>query len=105
MNQTFAGRTIPQIFGPCCACGENNGAYNIILLDRKAPQPGTGWGCIDCGLPQDGAIALVCDDCFAADHVIRYVIDGRLYSGRRVSLADLPADAFAHDPDRHGELA
>lgn len=27
-----------------------------MMLDKKAPQPGTGWGCFACGLPQDEAI-------------------------------------------------
>lgn len=36
---------------------------NVAMLDQKAPIPETGWGCFQCGLPQNGALAVLCDDC------------------------------------------
>lgn len=52
--------------GPCCRCGgEGTPARTIIMLPYKAPVPGTGWGCAQCGRPQHGALAVVCDVCAA----------------------------------------
>jgi hypothetical protein len=40
--------------GPCCGCRGKGGARNIVMLDRRAPIAGRGWGCAQCGLPADG---------------------------------------------------
>jgi len=53
--------------GACCICGETSRwVRNIIMLDRKSPTPGRGWGCVQCGLPSDGAVAVLCDECSEA---------------------------------------
>ena len=54
--------------GPCCMCAGDG--VNIIMLDRRAVIPGHGWGCFICGLPRDGAVAVLCNGCadrFEAD--------------------------------------
>ncbi len=48
---------------PCCACGVVGSHRNILQLGVHAPLPGRGWGCVVCGLPNDGAVAVVCDAC------------------------------------------
>lgn len=52
--------------GPCCNCGIASPCVRtIVMLDFRAPVPGTGWGCVVCSLPSDGAIAVLCDRCAA----------------------------------------
>ena len=49
--------------GPCCICEKTEGVRNIIMLNKKSPIPGHGWGCLTCGLDLDGASAVLCDQC------------------------------------------
>ena len=49
--------------GPCCICETEGGVRNIVMLNKKSPVPGHGWGCLVCGLPSDGASAVLCDPC------------------------------------------
>lgn len=92
--------------GPCCGCGcEGPEVRNIMMLDKIAPVPGTGWGCVVCGLPNDGAIAVTCDDCAGSEvngfsHV-RYVCAGYAGDGVRVPLAGLSPAPFRHDQSKH----
>jgi hypothetical protein len=70
-------------------------------FERRPPEPaGHGWGCIVCGLPPDGAYAVLCDTCadrYAEDPAILttacagYPVEGR------VAIADLPPGPFDHD--------
>ncbi len=91
---------IPDL-GPCCACGiEGPGVRNVILLGRKAPVPGTGWGCIVCGLPLDGAIAVVCDPCLETQAEIRFACYGAITNRDRIALA-LLSGQHRHDPAKH----
>jgi len=50
--------------GSCCICGGTEKVRTILNLHKKSPTPGRGWGCVGCGLAPDGAMAVVCDDCF-----------------------------------------
>ena len=99
---------LPEL-GPCCMCERRDGVRNMILLDRRGAVPGRGWGCVVCGLPPDGAVAVLCDDCLA-----RYRLDQALlkvacrgYPARdgRIAIAALPPEPFEHDPAAHGEPA
>lgn len=47
-----------------------------MMLEYKAPTPGTGWGCRECGLEQDGALAVLCDDCIEKRAPIRWACLG-----------------------------
>lgn len=77
-----------QPAGPCCACRRSDvDVRNLIMLPFRAPQPGTGWGCVVCGLPSDGAIALVCDACLATGASILDCCEGYTTSGQRASVA------------------
>jgi hypothetical protein len=82
--------------GPCRECGTAH-ATNVIMLPLRAPKPGTGWGCLPCGLPADGAVSVLCDDC--ADRPLRFVCDGYPKEGKRVSIETLGDEAFDHDPN------
>lgn len=94
----------PPDLGPCCICEGTKDVDNIIMLDRRCAVPGHGWGCVVCGLPPDGAIAVLCDACLP-----KWQKDGSLlalacrgYPGTegRIPIAHLPGD-FGHDYSRH----
>lgn len=88
--------------GSCCACGGNERVHNILLYEFKAPIAGKGWGCVVCGLPEDGAVAVVCDDCFAANREVRYVCAGYPKQNARVPIVDVRQGArHAHDLTKH----
>lgn len=87
--------------GPCCNCERTNGVRNIVMLDRRSPTPGHGWGCVVCDLPFDGAVVVLCDDCIAVSPP-KFVCTGYPAADGRTSYADLPPDEFEHDDDKHG---
>jgi hypothetical protein len=95
---------------PCCWCGKDRICRNVVLIQRLAPVPGTGWGCLICGLPNDGAIAVGCDECMAGADLDTPVwvcsswagqVDGA--AAERVRYEDLPPDGFGHKPGFHEE--
>jgi hypothetical protein len=85
--------------GPCCGCGTTEGVTNILMLDRRGVTPGHGWGCLVCGLPSDGAVAVLCDAC--VDQPPRFACRGYASDGARVPIDELPEGAFVHDEKRH----
>jgi len=74
---------------------------NVILLTKLAPISGRGWGCIVCGLPPNGAVAVVCDACLEANAPLRFACRGRPGSDGRVPIEELAGD-FDHYPIPHG---
>lgn len=93
----------PIDLGPCCACEAPGPHPNIVALSYTAPQPGTGWGCVQCGLPPEGAVAVLCDGCVTFKRDIRFVVDGLPVDQQRVAVADYDAEPFNHDPAMHPE--
>lgn len=94
--------------GPCCRCGKSDEpARCIIMLPFKAPVPGHGWGCVQCGQPQDGAIAVICDRCedplFRPDADLRWACRGFPAKEGRIPYLEL-AGHHDHDITRHPEL-
>jgi hypothetical protein len=87
--------------GPCCCCGSTRRVRNIVMLDRRAPVPGTGWGCVVCGLPADGASYVACDRCVRSDVKPREVVRGYAASGEREPIKNLSPEPFDHDMSRH----
>lgn len=87
--------------GACCACGGSENVRNIICLNRKGPTPGKGWGCFVCGLPQDGAVAVLCDDCLEWGAKIRFVCIGYPASDGRMPIEELPDEPFEHNLTYH----
>lgn len=88
----------------CCACGEVKVLRNILTIERRAPEIGTGWGCVQCGLPQDGAVAIVCDDCLNADTPVFLVCLGHAMGQERIPLRDLSPKPFSHNLALHPEI-
>jgi len=66
--------------GMCCRCGTDENVRNIITLHKRSPY-GFGWGCVQCNLPAEGAIAVLCDDCLEDEAPIREVVKGEPLKG------------------------
>lgn len=91
--------------GPCCACGQKGPTVrNIIALGKRAPIPGTGWGCVQCVLPMDGAQAVACDGCIETGAEIKEVAHGYLAEKGRMAITGLDQTPFKHDMTRHPEM-
>lgn len=87
--------------GACCACGQGGPTVrNIMMLDFRAPVSGTGWGCIVCDLPSDGAIAVLCDACAESNAAIRDVCVGQPGDNVRAEIKTVQ-QPFGHDLSRH----
>jgi hypothetical protein len=71
------------------------------MLSRRGSVPGTGWGCVVCGLPADGASYIACDKCLKADVPPREVILGYPADCLREPIANLSTDVFEHDMTKH----
>jgi len=91
--------------GKCCVCEkEDETVRNIMMMHRRAPGPGGhGWGCCVCGLPPDGAIAVLCDDCLEQKFDPRFVCEGYAYQNKRVPIENCPKGDFDHDLCKHTE--
>ncbi len=89
--------------GKCCVCEkEGKTVRNIMMIKKRAPGPGGhGWGCIVCGLPPDGATAVLCDACFDAKKEVRFVCEGYPVMNKRVPIESLSEDEFDHDYAKH----
>lgn len=83
--------------GPCCNCGTTENVVNVVMLDRRGPQPGFGWGCVVCDLPSDGAVAVLCEGCIG--QAPQSVCEGYPQDGKRVPIDKLPVGSFEHDPN------
>jgi hypothetical protein len=103
LTKAMAGVAEIMQLGPCCACGTTGPTVrNILMLDEVAPEPGTGWGCFQCGLPDDGCLAVLCDACLEADAPITQMVMGYPGEGRR-QPRDPQAAPFRHVMARHPE--
>ena len=90
--------------GTCCIC-ETPGATVLGMLPRRAPMAGRGWGCAVCGLPSDGALAVLCEPCAAVyeagEATLNFACAGYPATDGRVSIDDLPPGEFKHDLTKH----
>jgi len=95
----------PENLGSCCACGGFEKVRNIIMLSKRGPVKGRGWGCLQCGLPQDGAIAVMCDACHESRSEVKFACSGYPGEGVRVPIDMLDPAPFEHDMALHpGEI-
>ncbi len=86
--------------GPCCACEGARDVRNVIMLNKKAPLPGRGWGCVVCGLALDGAGAVFCDDCLESEAEILFACRGYPATDGRVPAGELTG-SHEHDEVLH----
>jgi hypothetical protein len=91
--------------GKCCNCSKDEDVRNILMLDLRAPIAGMGWGCFQCGLPLDGAVAVLCDDCMKQldGGYPLFVCAGYPKENERVSIQSLSSEKFSHDMSKHPE--
>lgn len=77
----------------CGVCNEEikDKVFNLMMLPVTAPAPGTGWGCMLCKLPSNGATAFVHNICLGED--IEYV---RGKDGESVKMTDYEHQSFGH---------
>lgn len=91
-------------FGACCSCGQaKDTVKNVCLLEQKAPAPGSGWGCVQCGLPLEGAVAVICDDCLCVGAPIKFAVAGEIKSKERIPVEQLGGE-HKHDMSKHPEV-
>jgi hypothetical protein len=104
---------IPDL-GTCCACGceptEQNPVRTLIMLDYKVPPgSGSGWGCFQCGLPMEGASAVLCDKCAPrrpGDRLKappKWICTGHEDKRGRVEIGSFARVPHHHDMSRHQE--
>lgn len=87
--------------GTCCACGQDKpDVWSFVTLGKLAPVPGTGWGCFECLLPGNGALAVVCADCMEKGAEIRWAISGWAAERGRVEVG-LLRGTFGHQMEYH----
>lgn len=86
--------------GPCCVCETLIGVRNILMLGQKSPTPGHGWGCVQCGLPADGASAVVCDMCL--EKPLKFACSGYPGIDGRIPIEELSGE-MEHDYPKHPE--
>lgn len=93
--------------GPCCMCEKTENVRNVMMLNKRSPRRGSGcWGCVVCGLPMEGAIAVICDACFVEHEKgapVKFVVVGAAQNGERVPLESLVED-FNHDRTKHAQM-
>ncbi len=89
-----------NIYGPCCACGGGENVRNIIMLNVKGVEPGCGWGCVVCGLPCDGALAILCDDCVDRNEQPLFAALGYVIEKKRIPIGELTVP-HKHDLSMH----
>ena len=93
--------------GPCCIC-DGPGAVAMMMLNIRSQIPGRGWGCVQCGLPLDGAVAVLCDPCFdryqRGETGLVNCCAGYPATDGRVLIDSLDQTPFDHDASRHPEM-
>jgi hypothetical protein len=94
--------------GSCCCCGKwDETVRNLISLEYLAPVPGTGWGCVVCGIPANGALTIICDACLARDdwaEELRFIISGYPAGKGRLPVGEMSHKHFDHDYRKHPEV-
>lgn len=89
--------------GPCCACEKIGPTVrNIVMLDKRAVVAGHGWGCVECGLPSNGASYVLCDACLEEKREPRDACRGYPGKDGRIAIDSLTVP-FEHDLAKHGE--
>lgn len=98
--------------GSCCACErqptDENPVRTIVMLDYKMPPgSGSGWGCLQCGLPAEGAISVVCDRCAERMRFekaeLRWICAGEHDKTERVAINSFEHLPHQHDYSKHDE--
>lgn len=96
-------------YGTCCVCGKPDAEHNLFQMDYKNPvKSESGWGCVVCDLPAEGAVAVVCDACLN-EHGSESIFDriNTFMDGpnRRILVPEAKRQIpHKHDLSKHNEL-
>jgi hypothetical protein len=101
--QNLVRKPNPRELGMCCTC-QRRPAKNVVFVNERAPVDGTGWGCVRCGIPTNGAISVICHECKQAQIPIKRVCVGHPYEGTRIPLEMTAGNPFDHDYSKHPEI-
>jgi hypothetical protein len=91
--------------GRCCACRRDVPLRNVMCMAFRGPASaaGKGWGCLVCGLAEDGAFAVICDRCLEAEAPILDVCAGDPADPGRTEAAALRGAPWVHEMREHGD--
>lgn len=105
MTEIFDGDENTDL-GACCGCETTEGVRNIMCLEKKAVIAGHGWECFQCGLPSDGAVAVLCDECLekyqANENFLKIACRGYPAIDGRIEIEKLTG-GHGHDMSKHSE--
>jgi hypothetical protein len=99
----FGRKPHSKDLGPCCTCNLKP-ATTVVFVNERAPIDGTGWGCLRCGIPPNGAVSVICEDCKKKQIPIKKVCVGKPAEGRRALLEMTTGEKFDHDYSKHPEI-
>lgn len=102
-EQIVANRVKSRDIGLCLDCLRRP-ATNVVMLRFRAPIPGSGWGCVQCHKPLDGAISVLCDACRLADRPITRICLGRPSEAQHTMIDAINLEPFDHDYSQHPEV-
>ena len=95
--------------GPCCVCGkrQDGSVRTLVCLSFEAPKGFIGWGCVVCGIPSRGAMAIACDECCEKHGqelpgALVFICAGAFSAqGLRYPLEGFERIPFDHDMNKH----
>jgi hypothetical protein len=95
--------------GPCFVCGktQDGSVRTLVCLSFEAPAGFVGWGCVVCGLPSRGAMAIACDACCdrhgqELPAELKFICTGAFSTeGKRTPLDGFARIPFDHDLNKH----
>lgn len=93
----------------CCKCERSDvPVRTIVQFQFEAPEGFQGWGCVQCGAPSRGAVAVVCDGCadtMKSGEEVRFICGGK-YMGDDVlvPLQGYERRPFGCDLSKHPEV-
>ena len=86
----------------CCICMQTKPYVRTgVECLFAGPVPGLGWGCDICRLPNNGAIALLCDHCLESGKAPLAVCGSYPWAADRVLMQEMKLVPFRHDPAIH----
>ncbi len=112
LGEASAARHAPDdeddilLVGPCCACRRGDVVLRVVVLqDFRVPKSalGKGWGCVVCAIPGNGAIAVLCEPCAAAQAPVVDVCAGYPTEAGRAEAEPLRAFPWSHIRAFHRE--
>jgi hypothetical protein len=79
-----------------------------MTIDRSASRARArtcSWGCFSCRLPNDGALAVLCDACLERwkddESILKTACRGYPATDGRIAIAELPPGDFRHNDAAH----